>query len=236
MKLHGKVVVITGASRGIGKEIAKKFASEGAKVVAASRTYEHIAKVADEISKSNGECLPVAVDISNEADVERMISAASAKFKRIDILVNNAGVGIFKPVVETTTDEFDLQFGVNMRGTYLATRAVLPLMISQEDGVIINIASLAGKNAVENGAVYAATKWAMIGFARSLMLEVRKYNVRIVTISPGSVDTSFGRGVYRPNSEKILKPEDVAEAALLAAIMPPRAMMSEVDLRPTNPK
>ncbi len=99
----------------------------------------------------------------------------------------------------------------------------------------MNIASLAGKNAVENGAVYAATKWALLGFAKSLILEVRKYNIRVVTISPDSVDTDFGSG-HHPNKDKILKPEDVAEAAVLAASLPARAMMSEIDLRPTNPK
>ena len=100
---------------------------------------------------------------------------------------------------------------------------------------IINIASLAGKNAVENGAVYAATKWAMLGFGKSLMLEVRKYNIRVVTICPGSVDTGFA-SQNRANRGKILKPEDVAEAAVLAASLPARSMMSEIDLRPTNPK
>ncbi len=173
--------------------------------------------------------------VSKESDIVKLIGTAHETFGRIDILVNNAGFGIFKPVVEMKTGEFDSLFNVNMRGTFLATRESLPYMIRQNDGVIINIASLAGKNAVENGAVYAATKWAMLGFAKSLMLEVRKHNIRVITICPGSVDTDFGSG-HHANRDKILKPGDVAETAVLAARLPATAMMSEIDLRPTNPK
>ncbi len=164
-----------------------------------------------------------------------LIKAAHDAHVRIDVLVNNAGFGIFKPVAETSVDDFDRLFDVNMRGTFIATREALRYMIEQNDGVIINIASLAGKNGVENGAIYAATKWAVLGFGKSLMLEVRKHNIRVITICPGSTDTGFGSGSH-PNRDKILRPEDVAEAAVLAASLPARAMMSEIDLRPTNPR
>lgn len=235
MKLKGKVAVITGASRGIGKSIAEHYAAEGARLVISARDAAHLDAVRDELKSKGNEVISVTADVSKESDIVTLIKTAMESFGRIDILVNNAGFGIFKPVAEMKTDEFDSLFSVNMRGTFIATRETLPHMIAQKGGVIINIASLAGKNAVENGAAYAATKWAMLGFARSLMLEVRKHNIRVITICPGSVDTDFGSR-NRPNRDKILKPADVAEAAVLAASLPATAMMSEIDLRPTNPR
>ncbi len=234
MKLKHKVAVITGASRGIGKSIAEHYAEEGARLVISARDPDRLGSVRDELRTKGVEVISVLADVSKESDVVTLIRAAAEAFGRIDILVNNAGFGIFKPVAEMKTEEFDSLFNVNLRGAFIATREVLPYMIAQEDGVIVNIASLAGKNALKNGAAYAATKWAMIGFAKSLMLEVRKHNIRVVTISPGSVDTDFG-SMDRPNRDKILKPGDVAEAAVVAASLPLTAMMSEIDLRPTNP-
>ncbi len=235
MRLKDRVAVITGASRGIGRSIAEHFAAEGAKLVISARDPNRLGALRDELKSRGTEVISVLADVSLEPEVITLIKAAKDAFHRVDILVNNSGFGIFKPVIDMTTGEFDSLFNVNMRGTFIATREVLPHMIQQKDGVIINIASLAGKNAVENGAVYAATKWAMIGFAKSVMLEVRKHNIRIVTICPGSVDTDFGTG-NRPNRDRILKAADVAEAAVLAASLPATAMMSEIDLRPTNPK
>ena len=235
MRLNNKVAVITGASRGIGKSIATHFAAEGARLVISGRDRVRLDSLRDEFKREGTDAISIVADVSNESDITKLIKTAHAEFGRIDILVNNAGFGIFKPVAEMTTGEYDSLFSVNMRGTFIATRETLPYMINQNDGVIINIASLAGKNAVENGAAYAATKWAMLGFGKSLMLEVRKYNIRVVTICPGSVDTDFGSG-HHPNPDKILKPSDVAEAAVLAASLPATAMMSEIDLRPTNPK
>jgi 3-oxoacyl-[acyl-carrier protein] reductase len=235
MGLKGKTAVVTGASRGIGKSIAEAFAKQGAKLVLSARSAERLHKFNEELRSKGVESVAVVADMASESEIKSLVRTAFESFGRIDVLVNNAGFGTFKPVWEMTTEEYDKLFNVNMRGTFIASREVLRYMMEQNDGVIINIASLAGKNAVENGAVYAATKWAMLGFSRSLMLEVRKYNIRVITICPGSVDTDFSFG-HSPNRDKILKPEDVAEAAVLAASLPVRAMMSEIDLRPTNPK
>ncbi len=235
MKLKDRVAVVTGASKGIGRSIAEHYAGEGAKLVLCARSAGLLSEVGDILKSAGSEVVTVKADMAEEKDVINLIKAAHESFGRIDILVNNAGFGMFKPVAETKTEDFDSLFSVNMRGPFIAVREVLPYMIKQNDGVIVNIASLAGKNAVENGAIYAATKWALLGFGKSLMLEVRKYNIRVVTICPGSVDTDFGLH-NRPNRGKILKPEDVAEAAVLAASLPARSMMSEIDLRPTNPR
>ena len=151
----------------------------------------------------------------------------------VDILVNNAGIGVFKPVVAMQVSEFDAMWNVNMRGVFLATRAVLPSMIRSRKGAIVNIASLAGKNTFKGGAGYGATKWALRGFAGSLMLEVREHNIRVVTICPGSVDTDFSPGGKK--GAHITQPEDVASAVIFAVTAPERSMFSEIDLRPTNP-
>jgi len=232
--LKDKVVIITGAGRGIGKAIALSFAREQSRLVLAARTKTEIEKVADEVKREGADVLVVPTDVTKEDQVDRLVKSAHSAFGRIDVLVNNAGFGIFSKVAEMKTDDFQSMFDVNIRGVFFCTRAVLPCMTRQKDGVIVNIASLAGRNALVGGAGYCATKWALIGFARSLMLEVREHNIRVITICPGSVDTSFGRDEGRKKT--ILQAQDVAETVLAAVRMPARAMVSEIDIRPTNPR
>src|SRR5207245_11589947 len=130
---------------------------------------------------------------SREADVSELIARTIGEFGRIDILINNAGVGSFAKVAETAVRDFDEMWGTNMRGVFLCTKAVLPSMTRQKSGDIANISSLAGRNAFVGGGAYAATKWALIGFSRWLLLEARENNIRVVTTCPGSVDTGFGQ-------------------------------------------
>jgi 3-oxoacyl-[acyl-carrier protein] reductase len=232
--LSDKVTLVTGASKGIGRSIALLFAQNGADVVLAARTKSSLEQVADGIKATGRKSLVVPTDISSEKQVDSLVRQSLEAFGRIDILVNNAGLGIFSRVGESKIEDFDTMVAVNLRGLYLCTRAVLSSMIERKSGVIVNISSLAGKNAIDGGAGYCATKWAVIGFSRSLMLEVREHRIRVVTLCPGSVNTSFSD--HSKNAEKILQPDDVAEVALAAIIMPERAMVSEIDIRPTNPK
>lgn len=232
--IKDKVVIVTGAGRGIGKAIALSFAKEQPRLVLASRTNSELEKVAHEVMANGAETLVVPTDVTEEDQVKNLVETAHRTFGRIDILVNNAGIGIDAKVADMKTEDFESMFDVNVKGVFFCTRAVLPYMIKQRDGVIVNIASLAGRNAISGGAAYCATKWALIGFARSLMLEVREYNIRVITICPGSVDTSFSHIV--PRKSNILHPEDVAETVLAAVKMAARAMVSEIDIRPTNPK
>jgi NADP-dependent 3-hydroxy acid dehydrogenase YdfG len=233
LRLSGKVAIVTGAGRGIGKAIAGALAAEGAHVVLASRTADEIESVAAAIRAAGGSATPVPSDITDEGQVARLIGDALRINGSVDILVNNAGIGVFKPVVSMEVSEFDAMWNVNMRGVFLATRAVLPSMIRSGSGAIVNIASLAGKNTFKGGAGYGATKWALRGFAGSLMLEVREHNIRVVTICPGSVYTSFSRGGKK--GAQITQPEDVASAVIFSVTAPARSMFSEIDLRPTNP-
>lgn len=229
--------IVTGAGRGIGRAIALRLAAEGANVVASARTLAEIEKVAAEIEAGGGKALPVVADVSDAGAVERMVRACADRFGTVDGLVNNAGIGSFAPVAELAAEDFDRMWGVNMRGVFLSTKAVLPFMTSRRSGDIVNIASLAGRNAFTGGAGYAATKWALIGFSRCLMLEVRELNIRVITLCPGSVDTTFsGPSHHAKNAPAIPSADSIAEVAINALRMPRNTMVSEIDIRPTNPK
>lgn len=237
MDLKNKTALVTGAGRGIGKAIALSLAKQGANVIVTARTTSEIESVAAEVNKLGSKALAVSADISQEKDVENVIKLAANTFGTIDILINNAGIGYFHNVAELSTAQFDAMWQVNMRGLFLSTRTVLPYMIKQASGDILNIASLAGRNAFVGGAGYCATKWALIGFARCLMLEVRKHNIRVITLCPGSVDTTFGPGeLHLKDTSRIPKAEDIAQIALDTLLMPRNVLVSEVDIRPTNPK
>jgi NADP-dependent 3-hydroxy acid dehydrogenase YdfG len=233
--LKAAVAIITGASKGIGKSIALSLAAEGSKVVLASRNQKELDDLAKEIRARGGTSLSVVTDVSDEAQVLRLVKKTIAEFGRIDVLVNNAGYAVISKVVDANVNDYDGMMNVNLRGPFLCSKAVLPSMIEQKRGAIINIASLAGKNALAGGAIYSATKWGLLGFSRSLMLEVREYNIRVVTICPGSVNTTFSD--HSKDGEKIIQPQDVADAVLFALTMPARSNVSEIDIRPTvNPK
>jgi len=234
MPLQGQVAIVTGASKGIGRAIAGRLASEGAQVVLSSRTQAPLEEAAAEISRQGLKAIPLVTDVSSEEQVNQLVKSTVQKFGRIDILVNNAGFGIFKSAAELTVDEFDSMWRVNMRGVFLATKAVLPHMSAAKSGDIVNICSLAGKNGFKGGTGYGATKWALRGFATSLMLEVRENNIRVITVFPGSVETGFSTTGKR--GENITQPEDVADAVFFAVSAPRRSMFSEIDVRPTNPR
>ena len=233
--LNNKTAIVTGASRGIGKAIALSLAKAGVKVVLAARHQDDLELAKTEILKNGGQCIAVQADVGEEADIGHLIEKTTDAFGTVDILVNNAGFGIFSKVADTSVKDFDGMMNVNLRGVFLCCRGVLPTMIRQKGGAIINIASLAGKNSFVGGATYSATKWGLLGFSRSLMLEVRDYNIRVVAICPGSVNTSFSD--HSKDAEKIIQPQDVADTVLFALTMPGRSNVSEIDIRPTiNPK
>ena len=226
--LAGKTAIITGASKGIGRSVAIALAQAGANVVLAARNSEMLSGVQREIGPT---AIAIPTDVTSENSVRNLVIESERKFGTVDILVNNAGVGIFSSVVDMKTDDFESMMNVNLKGVFLCSRAVLPLMMRRKGGEIINIASLAGKNSFSGGSVYSATKWGLIGFARSLMLEVRDHNIRVVTVCPGSVNTGFAD--KDRNDPEIIQPEDVADTVLFALTMPHRVNVSEIDVRPT---
>jgi 3-oxoacyl-[acyl-carrier protein] reductase len=169
--------------------------------------------------------------------VTSVVEHVSTALGEIGVLVNNAGVLIARPIEELTLEDWDATMATNLRGLFLMTRAVLPPMRARGHGDIVNVASLAARNGFAGGSAYVASKHAVLGFGRALMLELRKEGIRVITVCPGSVDTVLLRDqpMLKPDPARILQPEDVAETILHSLRLPERALVSEVDIRPSNP-
>jgi 3-oxoacyl-[acyl-carrier protein] reductase len=233
MDLKEKVAVITGASKGIGKAIAYSLAKNGCNVVLNARNSTELRVAEKEISQVGVKVLSIAGDIRNSKDVETLAKTTEHEIGAATILVNNAGIGRFSEVAEMTDDYFRSTLETNLFGVFYCCRAFLPGMIQKEQGHIINIASLAGKNPFAGGSAYCASKAALISFAECLMLEVRHHNIKVTTICPGSVQTEFGSGMG--DKTWALTSEDVATAVLDVLTTSQGSLISMVDLRPLKP-
>ena len=231
-----ELAVVTGASKGIGKAIALALADEEMDIIIFGRDVDALEKVQKEIKAKGVNCEYFAGDVGDEKFVQISIKKITDIYGKIDHLINNAGVGILKKLEESKLDEFKELVNTNVYGVYNFSRAAVGNMIKRKKGSIINIVSLAGKNGFIGGTMYGATKHAVLGFTKSLMFEVREYNVRVAAVCPGSVATEFGTGHnLQKEIQKVLAPEDVAHAVLSIINLPVRALISEIDLRPTNP-
>ena len=179
----------------------------------------------------------IVCDVRDEAQVAAFAERVRRDLGTPTIVVNNAGLGKFAPVAEMSVETWDAVIETNLRGMFLVTRAFLPAMLSAARGTIVNIASTAARNGREGGGAYSASKHGVLGFSKSLLLEVRQKNVRVLAVCPGSVDTDFwsAPGITAIPAERMLQPEDVAQIILDAIALPERAMVSELDIRPTNP-
>ena len=230
-------VIITGATEGIGRAIARSLGLAGYRVGLCARTPSRLRETLDALRGEGIVAVAHPCDVGIEADVKTAFAALIGELGHIDMLVNNAGVAIFKPFESLTMEDWDTTMATNLRSLYLTTREVLPAMREARRGAVVNIASLSGRNGVAGGTAYAASKHAVLGFSRSLMLEVRQDNIRVITICPGSVDTPLmqHQQMLKPRLDRILQPEDVAATVLTAVQLPDRAMVSELDIRPTNP-
>jgi len=237
MEIRDSVCVITGATEGIGRAIALALGERGGRLAVCARTAERVDSLVRELEGLGYTAVGAACDVADEADVARFARFVAERLGPVDVLVNNAGLGNFSPVDEMTVDEFDRTMAVNVRGVFLMTRAFLDEMKQRGTGHIVNISSLAGRNPVPGGAAYAASKHAVLGFSKSLFGEVRKQGIRVVAICPGSVVTPFfdKAGSEIQNPERKLQAEDVAATVVAALELPDRALVSELDIRPTNP-
>lgn len=237
--LSGKTAVVTGAGRGIGAAIAGQLASLGANVVLCGRTLKTLEKTVAGISSlpgkvPAGQSRAIACDVSSLESVQSLANEVKKAFGRIDILVNNAGIGGFaSPIHELKPEVWDDIINTNLRGVFYCIRSLVPLMIRSGGGHIVNISSLAGKNALPNGAAYAASKWGLNGLTYSVAEELRGRNIRVSVICPGSVDTELSPHT-RKDSSKMLKPHDVAHVVAMLVTQAPQAFVSEVLLRPTQ--
>jgi len=232
--LAGQVAVVTGAGRGIGKAIAMNLAELGARTVLCGRSREALEQTSNIIQNSGGQTSVIECDVTDLHSVESLADRVERTFQRLDILVNNAGIGgAGGPLHQLTPDNWDRVLNTNLRGVYYCIRSLAPLMIKARAGHIINISSLAGKNALPNGAAYAASKWGLNGLSYSVAEELRAHNIRVSVICPGSVHTDFSPHPGK-NNEKMLQAGDVAHAVAMIVTQAPQSFASEILLRPTQ--
>lgn len=232
--LTGQTAVVTGAGKGIGAAIARELSRLGASTVLCGRTLAQLESTAQSIADEGGKYEIVPCDVTSLESVEAAARRVETAFGRLDILVNNAGVGGFGgPLHQLAPESWEQILNTNLRGVFYMTRAFAPLMMRARSGHIINISSLAGKNALPNGAAYAASKWGLNGLSYSLAEELRGFNIRVAVICPGSVNTDLSPHVGK-DPAKMLQPEDVAHAVAMLVTQAPQSFVSEILLRPTQ--
>jgi 3-oxoacyl-[acyl-carrier protein] reductase len=232
--LAGQVAVITGAGRGIGAAIARELSTLGATAVLCGRTHARLESSAHAITQAGGKAEVVLCDVTSLQSVEAAAGHVEASFGRVDILVNNAGIGGFSgPLHQLPPDSWEQVLNTNLRSVFFTTRAFAPMMIRARSGHIINISSLAGKNALPNGAAYSASKWGLNGLSYSLAEELRGYNIRVAVICPGSTNTELSPHAGK-DPAKMLQPEDVAHAVAMLVTQSAQSFVSEILLRPTQ--
>ena len=235
MKLAGQVAIVTGAGRGIGRAIAAALAGEGAAVALAARSPGGLDAVAGEIAGAGGRALVVPTDVRDETAVTAMVGRALGEYGRIDILVTAAGTASFGPVAELKMTDWDEMLAVNLRGAVLCCRAVLPTMMAQRRGTIINIGSVVTSRVLTGSAGYTVSKYGLLGFSRVLAEELRPHEVRVGLLSAGATDTPLWDAIPgAPARARMLRPHQVAEAALLMATLAPNASLEELTVLPAG--
>ena len=219
MRLAGKVAIVIGGGRGIGRATAEAFAGEGASVAVCARSSAEIEETAGAIRSSGGEALAVAADVSREADVTDMVRRVLETFGRIDVLVNNAGTNLpYREVVDLTLDEWNRVVGVNLTGPFLCSRAVLPAMIEQGSGKIVNISSIGGRSGAAGRSPYRPTKAALISFTECLAAEVKRHGIDVNCVCPGGTSTRMLRDIGRIEGRTdLMRPEEIASVVLFLA-------------------
>jgi NAD(P)-dependent dehydrogenase (short-subunit alcohol dehydrogenase family) len=235
LPLAGRIALITGASRGIGRATAVRLARAGAAIVLAARTEPDLSAVAEIIRTLGMEALVVPTDVIDDQQLEALVDATLARFGHIDLLVNNAGGGPPRtPVVKARIMDWEWTLRVNLWATMVLTKLVLPSMIEHRSGAIVNICSLASLTGKTGEAVYAAAKFGVRGFSQSLFEEVREYGIKVSTLCPGYVDTALIPPNRRVDRSKMLSPEDVAEAVYGVVVSPARCCPLEIVLQPQH--
>ncbi len=235
--LTGKTALITGAGRGIGRATAIAFAKEGINVGLVGRTAANLEEVAKELSQYGVNVTMATADVSDNESVIAAVEHVKAELGPIDILINNAGIGKFGKFLELSPEEFKNIIDVNLMGVYYVTRAVLPEMIERQAGDIINISSTAGQKGAPVTSAYSASKFGVLGLTESLMLEVRKHNIRVSALTPSTVatDLAFAENLTDGNPEKVMQPEDLAEVMVMQLKLHPRILVKSAGLWSTNP-
>lgn len=233
MSLEGQVAIVTGASRGIGPAIARALAGAGARVVLAARNEAELAAVAGQIEAAGGAALAVPTDVSQEAQVTALMRRTLERFGRLDILVNNAGVGVFGPLAESTTEQWDWVMETTLKGAYLVAREGVKAMLPQGSGLVINIGSDLSYRTSANCGVYGTAKYGVGALTEVINKEYRTKGIKCTGIYPGMIDTYFaGSEMGEPRKSEWLKADDLAAACLYVASQPSHVRIDEIRLHP----
>jgi 3-oxoacyl-[acyl-carrier protein] reductase len=232
--LEGKTALVTGASRGIGFATARALGRLGAKIGICARDPQKLEDAANKLRGEGVEVAAAAADVTSARDIAALVRKTGQSLGAIEILVNNAGIGYFGPTHEAEEKNWDSVLDTNLKSVFLLSKAVAPGMIERRSGHIINISSLAGKNAFKNGGIYCASKWGLMGLTECMAEDLREYGIRVSAICPGSVATEFGSPASKKDPCKMLQPDDIAHVVEMLVTQAPKSFISQVLIRPTQ--
>jgi 3-oxoacyl-[acyl-carrier protein] reductase len=232
MEIAGKVALVTGAGRGIGRAVALLLAQSGCRVILASRTVAELETVEKEIRRNGGNATIVSADLTDDDSIENLVRESRRALGTVDILINNAGWGRRAPIIKAKIDDWDQTIRLNLRAPMILAQKVLPAMIEKGEGAVINIGSVSGKSGEANGAAYSASKFGLIGFTQSLYEEVREQGIKVAVILPGFVDTPMIPPVKHLDRSKMIQAEDVAATVQFVLAASDTCCPVEITVRP----
>jgi len=233
--MSAPVVWVTGASRGIGRAIADRFAADGAVVALSARSRDELETLQNDFARRGIRAVAVPCNVTHPPEIRSAHAYITGELGPVDVLVNNAGISVFKPFLDTTADEFDAVVRTNLLGAIIAAQAVLPAMVEQKSGSIFNILSITTKKLFTNSAAYAASKAALAAAMDVLREELRGTGVRVVNVIPGATDTAiWPQKIRDKHAARMMRPEMVADAILMIYHQPPEATVEELVLRPVT--
>ncbi|HEY2922233.1 MAG TPA: SDR family oxidoreductase [Candidatus Binatia bacterium] len=230
--LDGKVALVTGAGRGIGKAIAISLAKSGCRVILAARTREQLDGVRETIRTNGGEAVAIAVHLTRDDELERLVEQSCKAWGSVDILINNAGWGKRAPVIRANVEDWDQTLRLNLRAPMILAQKLLPAMVAKGEGAVINIGSVSGKTGEANGAAYSASKFGLIGFTQSLYEEVREHGIKVSVILPGFVDTPLIPPNRQLDRSKMIQADDIAQAVHYILSSSATCCPVEISVRP----